>query len=146
MTTMEFHANVSLRYSDEDKNGHVNHAKVVTAIEEARILWLNKIAGKQGLTSFTGPKVVASLHVDYHAPVYASEDLVICISTVRIGRTSFSLDYRGIQREKQCFVANTVMVVMDESAQKPRSLSDAEREYLSRYTGRDAVQDETLYV
>ena len=134
MYKKEFQTKVPLRWSDEDRNGHVNHARIVTAIEEARILWLNKIAAKEGLTSFMGPKVVASLNVNYLSPVYASDDLVINISTARIGVTSFTLEYRGFQRNKQCFMATTVMVVMDESSQEPRLLSTAEGQYLDRYT------------
>jgi acyl-CoA thioester hydrolase len=110
----------------------VNNAKVVTIIEEARILWLNHRAMDEGLSSFRVPKVVASLRVDYSASVTAEEDVTVSIWTERMGRTSFVLGYRGAQNGRQVFTASTVLVMLDPSTGSPRELTRAERDYLGR--------------
>ena len=40
-----FRTSVSPRWADQDLNGHVNHAAVVTLMEEARILWRSGVPG-----------------------------------------------------------------------------------------------------
>ncbi|WBL19502.1 acyl-CoA thioesterase [Citricoccus sp. NR2] len=134
MTAQEFKANVPLRWSDQDINGHVNNAKIVTAIEESRIFWLNKEAATKGLTSFNVPKVVVSLEVQYKRPVSGVDDLTIYICTEKIGNTSFTLRYRGEQDGKVAFIARTVLVTLDRETQRPRRLDEKEIAYLRSYT------------
>lgn len=133
MSATEYETRVPLRWSDQDINGHVNNATIVTLIEQSRIQWLNKDAADEGLTSFDGPKVVVSLGVEYKNPVSAQDDLHVFISTERIGRTSFTLLYRGLQNGFEAFRARTVLVTLDQQSQKPRPLSTDECAYLARH-------------
>lgn len=133
MSAPEYETIVPLRWSDQDVNGHVNNAKIVTVIEEARIQWLNKDAADEGLTSFDCPKVVVSLNVEYRSPVEVGEDLHLFLSTEHTGRTSFTLLYRGVQNGHEAFRARTVLVTLDRVTLEPRALSIEEQAYLGRY-------------
>lgn len=124
---------VPLRWSDQDINGHVNNAKIVTVVEESRIQWLNRDAALEGLTTFDCPKVVVSLNVEYRSPVAANRDLHVFLSTERVGRSSFTLVYRGLQDGQETFRARTVLVTLDPDTQSPRALSPEERAYLERH-------------
>lgn len=128
--TNEYQTTVALRWSDQDTNGHVNHARVVTLIEEARIQWLNRDAPLEELRSFDSPKVVASLSVDYLLPISVSESLTIRISTVRIGKTSFTLAYEGTQNGPPALIASTTLVMLDPETKRPRPLTVHEVDYL----------------
>ncbi|MGO1182275.1 MAG: acyl-CoA thioesterase [Micrococcaceae bacterium] len=139
-TVQEFKAVVPLRWSDQDINGHVNNAKIVTAIEESRVLWLNKEAAREGLTTFNVPKVVVSLDVQYKSPVSGEYELTVYVCTERIGNTSFTLRYRGEQNGKEAFVARTVLVTLDRKTQKPRKLDDREIAYLQRHSAKSSEQ------
>lgn len=132
-SSTEYQTVVPIRWSDQDVNKHVNNATVVTLIEESRIQWLNKDAAKVGITTFDCPKVVVDLSVQYRLPLSANEELIIRISTERIGRSSFVLRYRGIQAGEVIFQARTVLVVLDEKTERPRPISFDERAYLSKY-------------
>ncbi|WP_304272913.1 thioesterase family protein [Pseudoglutamicibacter cumminsii] len=130
MHATEYEVRVPVRWSDQDVNGHVNNATIVTLIEESRIQWLNRDAEAQGLLLFIGPKVVVSLNVDYTNPVTSKADLSVFISTERIGTTSFTLCYRGEQGGLEVFRARTVLVALDPKTQKPRPISAEEVAYL----------------
>lgn len=125
-----YEAVVPVRWSDQDINGHINNAKVVTLIEEARIEWLNKAAAAEGLHSFDVPKVVVSLNVEFGASISAGSDVDVRVMTERIGRTSFTLRYEGSQAGSEKFSARTTLVVLEPETGLPRPLSEAERDYL----------------
>lgn len=135
----KYHVAVPVRWSDQDVNGHINNAKIVTLVEEARIQWLNKDAAVEGLVSFDTPKVVVSLHVEFQRPLSADCDVEVSISVRRIGRTSFTLCYSGMQADLDRFTAETTLVVLDRSDGQPRPLTDPERRYLLRHIVDDAV-------
>ncbi|MBV1778933.1 acyl-CoA thioesterase [Paeniglutamicibacter sp. ABSL32-1] len=130
MHATEYEVRVPVRWSDQDINGHVNNATIVTLIEESRIQWLNRDAEAQGLVLFAGPKVVVSLNVDYTNSVTSKTDLSVSISTEKIGETSFTLRYRGMQNGLEVFRARTVLVALDPETQKPRPISAGEAAYL----------------
>lgn len=116
-----------LRWSDEDLNGHVNNARVVTLFEEARLqasaAWL------QG-ASF-GPRLVRSLTVDYLHPLHYGPATTAQVSVVRIGRTSFVLHHEIHQDGRACAVGRTVMVNVDEETSRPAAIDADLRSALS---------------
>lgn len=130
MNSTEHEIRVPIRWSDQDVNGHVNNATIVTLIEESRIQWLNRDAEAQGLELFIGPKMVVSLNIDYTNSVTSKTDLTVLISTEKIGRTSFTLRYRGIQNSLEVFRARTVLVAIDPVTKRPRPISAGEAAYL----------------
>ena len=129
-----FECLMPLRWSDQDTNGHVNNARIVTLMEEARILWLNQRAAAEGLESFRYPKVVASLNVEYLRPVRYGAELLMLLNISRIGSGSFTVRYSAIQESSPVFRGSTVLVPLEPTTNRPRKLTAAETEYLSRYT------------
>ena len=60
---------VRVRYSDLDAQGHVNNARVLTLLEEARVDWLYRTRRGTAPTSWSGRMVVASLEIQYKRPI-----------------------------------------------------------------------------
>lgn len=56
-----FHTEVTVRWSDMDVFQHINHARMVTLLEEARIPWL--FADGRPTQSLREGAVIADLHV-----------------------------------------------------------------------------------
>ncbi len=119
-----------LRWSDQDLNHHVNNAKIVTLLEEARIVWL--MSGKEH-GALAEPKLVARLELDYRKPVLYTSELEIAMTISHIGRTSFSIRGVGTQDGEVCFEAINVLVVLDKETGRPAPLTDTDRAYLERY-------------
>ena len=118
---------LQLRWSDEDALGHVNNARIVTLMEEARLRW-TRPRGKAG--RFPHGTVVASLRLDYLRPLHYQPTMLIQLCVVRIGTKSFSLRHVGLQDGQPVFDGTTVMVPLCEDKVSSRALNNRERAWL----------------
>lgn len=128
-----FRCEIPVRWSDQDANGHVNNARVVTLLEEARLLWLHRHAAAAGVKSFTDPKFVVALQVEYLKPISYGPALVLLLTTSRIGTKSFTVSYEGLQDSVTVLRASTVLVPIDTGSGRPRMLTDEEIAYLAAH-------------
>jgi acyl-CoA thioester hydrolase len=121
-----------------DVFGHVNHASMVTLLEEARIDLLFGEAGRHSAADMAKGVVVARLAVDYHSPLVADGSVVrVEISVRDLRAASFTLDYTVYngRRNSDAVVATaeTLLVPYDVNVGRPRRLTDAERDFLAGY-------------
>ena len=133
-----FVAEVRPRWSDMDAFGHVNHANTVTLLEEARIDLLFVEASRHGAAGMAHGVVVARLVVDYHAPLLATGTTVRVEMYVREMRhASFTLDYTvhsGLAADDMVVAtAETMLVPYDLTGNRPRRMSEAERDFLAAW-------------
>ena len=130
-----FVADVPLRWSDMDAFGHVNHARTVTLLEEARVELLFTEAGKRGLPGMAEGMVVARLAVEYRVPLFHSAGALQVRMSVRdITSASFVLDYSASTSGAPAVAtAETLMVPYDLQAGRPRRLSADERAFLAEW-------------
>ena len=92
---MTYVSHVRPRWTDMDVYGHVNHAKMVTLLEEARIPLLFKGAVEAGLDQLPKGIVVVKLEVAYKAPIVVSgQQLRVDIDLTELRAASFTLAYR----------------------------------------------------
>ena len=113
-----------IRWDDIDAFGHVNNAKYLTYIQEARFLWSSIIE-----------MVVARAEVDYMEPIYEGGrfyDVNLWVES--IGNSSFTMAYEvvgdnGVVHAK----VKTVQVVISMETKKSRPLKDSERDFLNSY-------------
>lgn len=120
-----------------DVFGHVNHAKMVTLLEEARVPLLFGDTTNPGLPGFAEGIVVVRLSVDYRAPVVVrGTGLRVSISLRELRFASFTLDYEvrdGLSEKDTLAVsAQTVLAPYDVRTGRPRRLSEDEREFLGQ--------------
>lgn len=134
---MKFAVEVAVRWSDMDAYGHVNHARTVTLLEEARTeLFYNEMP-RRGLDRITDGIVVSRLSVDYLQPVvFNGEPIRVELWVTDVRAASFVLRYavRGRLDPRVLATAETTMVPYDVRAERPRRLSAAEREFLAMWT------------
>ena len=113
-----------VRWDDIDAFGHVNNAKYLTYIQEARFLWSPLLE-----------MVVAKAEVDYLVPIYVGGRFYdITLWVEQIGNSSFTLGYEvigdnGVVHAK----VKTVQVAVSMETKKSRPLTDSEREFLKLY-------------
>ena len=113
-----------VRWDDIDSFGHVNNAKYLTYIQEARFLWSPIIE-----------MVVARAEVDFIEPIYEGGRFYdVNLWVEAIGNSSFTMGYEvvgdnGVVHAK----VKTVQVVVSMETKKSRPLTDAEREFLNKY-------------
>jgi len=113
-----------VRWDDLDAFGHVNNAKYLTYIQEARFLWSPIIE-----------MVVARAEVDFIEPIYEGGRFYdVNLWVEAIGNSSFTMGYEvvgdnGVVHAK----VKTVQVAVSMETKKSRPLTDAEREFLNKY-------------
>lgn len=118
---------LQLRWSDEDALGHVNNARVVTLMEEARLRFTQP---RSDSGRFPFGTVVASMKVDYLRPLYYQPNMIVRLSVVRIGTKSFTLRHVGIQDGAPVFDGTSVMVPLAEDGKSSRAINELERTWL----------------
>lgn len=113
-----------VRWDDIDAFGHVNNAKYLTYIQEARFLW-----------SLIIEMVVARAEVDFIEPIYEGGRFYdVNLWVEAIGNSSFTMGYQvvgdnGVVHAK----VTTVQVAVSMETKKSRPLTDSEREFLNKY-------------
>jgi acyl-CoA thioester hydrolase len=119
-----------LRFSDTDAMGHINHARFASLFEDARIGLLSTLAGGGDGLPASG-MILARLEIDYVRPLVLDAELVsVFARVVRIGTSSFSIDYALEQRGAICARGLSVLVAYDYARAESRQLSAAERTQL----------------
>lgn len=136
-------SDVSVRWSDQDAYGHVNHAHVVTLLEDARTGMLFEAATKAGVEDFEGGLLVAALDVAYKRPItWSPVGVRVEMTSQDVRAASFRVAYRlllpdgdgGWDETKPAVTANTQLVPYDLVTERPRRLTPVEREFLAGYT------------
>lgn len=138
------HVPITLRWSDLDAYGHVNNAEMLRLLEEARIrvFWADAAAGEDAAPTAVihgGPgadtiTLIAGQQIEYLLPVpYLRQPLDVQLWIGRLGGASIEICYEvcspvSVDDQVVYTRAATTLVLVDAATQRPRRLSDAERE------------------
>ncbi len=133
-----FVTQVPLRWTDQDAYEHLNHARAVTVLEEARIDLFFDRAAEDGLRGFATGLLVAELNVAYRRQVaYRSTPLRVAITVDEMRAASFRIRYAlhdGPNDDDPVAIeAWTRMAIYDLVAERPRRLDAPERAFLARW-------------
>jgi len=138
---MRYNAKAHVRWDDIDAFGHVNNAKYLTYVQEARVEMLWRARTDIGLEPMLSDMVVAHAEVDFLMPIYEGAIDIDCIIWIgKIGGASFDMFYELKSPAGLHARLKTVQVAVDVATKKSRRLSDSEREYLLQYQELDATQ------
>ncbi len=121
---------LQLRYGDLDTLGHMNSVVYFSFFETARWGFFEAL-GFQPVEAF----LVAHSECDYIAEVPGTaREIALETWAVKAGRTSITVGHRVLYEGVLRARGSAVMVRTD-GLQRPRPLTDAEREALTRYPG-----------
>lgn len=127
----EFHADVSVRFSETDMYGHLNNTKVFTYFEFARIEYLKSLNHMEKWVDSKGDTIpiVADLQCDYRKQVFFDEKLRIFVKAASIGNSSLDLHYMGKnERDEIVFTGRGAIVQINRYTGQPVQWSQEERE------------------
>jgi acyl-CoA thioester hydrolase len=120
---MRFQGKQYVRWGDLDAFGHVNNATYLIYAQEARFEWSKMLE-----------MVVARAEVDFIAPIYDGDIFIdVEIWVNKIGNSSFGLTYEMKNGDQLLARVKTVQVTVALDTKKSRSITDAEREFLTKY-------------
>lgn len=146
-----FRFDVLVRWSDQDRYGHVNNAAFVSLFEEARTAWIAGAGGigdslLSGADTQTdeehaeGGLFVRRMSVEYLRPVnYRARPVAIELWVTEMKAAWFELAYEMVDDGSLASRAWTTLVPVDLASGRPRRLSAAERDFLLAH--QDGVRD-----
>lgn len=121
-----FRMPIPLRWSDLDAFNHVNNARYLTFIEQARIEWLETI-GEPWVTDDYGP-VLAQTLLNYTLPIEYPASVFVELFTTKLGNSSVTLGHRIVAADGTLHCdGHAVTVWIDRHSGKSRPLPDGVR-------------------
>jgi len=135
-----FATTVPMRWTDQDSYRHLNHARAVTLLEEARIALVFDAAADEGVPGFATGLLVTGLDVRYRRQIaYRSSPLRVVMWIDQVRAASFRISYEMHEGPEEgdpvAISAHTDMATFDLVAQRPRRLLTEERTFLGRWSG-----------
>ncbi|MFT4087366.1 MAG: thioesterase family protein [Gordonia sp. (in: high G+C Gram-positive bacteria)] len=136
-----FVANVEVRWSDMDAFGHINHARMVTLMEEARIQWL--LSAGDEYAPLIKSAMIVHVEIRYLAQLrHDDSPLQVAMWIQKFRNVDFTIGYEiraagASPDSRPAAKASTQMAVVDVEAHTLRRLTDVEKSYLREW-GRDA--------
>lgn len=131
-----FVAPVPVRWSDIDMYQHINHATMVTILEEARVPFLTE---SFALDIATVGLLIADVRVTYKAQLrLVDSPLQVTVWTKQLRTVDFTLGYevRSVNAEPEsrpAVVAESQLAAVHIEEQRLVRLSPRQREYLQRW-------------
>ena len=131
-----FTADVRVRWSDIDTYQHINHATMVTILEEARVDFLREPFGDDVSTIGL---LIHEVQVLYKGQLrLVDSPLKVTMWTKRLRAVDFTLGYevRGVDADPQSkpsVIAETQLAAVHIEEQRLVRLTPAHREYLQRW-------------
>jgi acyl-CoA thioester hydrolase len=131
-----------VRWSECDPFGHANHRAYFEWFEEARNRYL-EVAGLPVLSALTPGPVIAEADIRYRRPLSYGDEILVTARTVRLGRTSFEMEY-AVWRRGLCAQGRAVLIlVVNATGEKTPLPEPLRRAMLARDPGaREADQNE----
>jgi len=124
---------ITVRFADLDVMGHLNHAKYLTFMEQARILYIQDVCDFHGKWEDFGI-ILASVTCDYLQPVAFAEVITVFTRCSRLGSKSFDLEYMLFNENKETVATGkTVLVTYDYKASQTVPIPDTWRAHITKY-------------
>ncbi|WP_268884982.1 acyl-CoA thioesterase [Lolliginicoccus suaedae] len=126
-----------VRWSDMDVFQHINHARMVTLLEEARIPWL--LTPDRPTAALGAGAVVVDMHVRYRGQLRHSDGpLAVDMWVERLRSADWTIGYAVRARDAStdappAVTAEIQLAAFDIDTQRLRRLTASERDYLQRY-------------
>ncbi len=94
MSAFPYYHPIEVRYGDLDPQGHVNNAKYLTYIEQARVGYIRHKGLWDGQSFLRLGIILADAHVVYRQPIHWGQKVRVGVRPIRLGNKSFVLAYR----------------------------------------------------
>jgi acyl-CoA thioester hydrolase len=115
MADFRFYQPITVRYGDLDPQGHVNNARYLTYLEQARVAYVRSLGLWDG-GSFTDIGIIlADIHLTFKAPILFGQAIQVGLRISRLGNKSMDMYYtiEETQTGQKFASASTVIVAYD---------------------------------
>ncbi|MEQ8908797.1 MAG: acyl-CoA thioesterase [Vicingaceae bacterium] len=127
---------LNVRFMDLDALHHVNNARYLNFLEEARIAYSQDVLGLfRDIKSLN--VVVARIEIDYLKPITFGEEVKIYTRVLKMGNTSFDFEciICALNKKEEKIAARAIqtLVTFDAESKKSIAIPDEVREKIASY-------------
>jgi acyl-CoA thioester hydrolase len=128
---------IEVRYGDLDPQGHVNNAKYLTYMEQARISYIHHLGLWKGGSFLEVGIILADIHITFHNSVQFGQPVQVGVSVVRLGNKSMEMQYLMEDADQGLKLATgaSVLVAYDYHNQQSIPIPDEWRKVISDFEG-----------
>ncbi len=136
MSAFHFSAPITVRYSDLDPQGHVNHARYFSFMEEARFQYVRAVGLWTDVTDFDAVRqIVAEAACSFKQPAFLGQVVDVAVRVARLGTKSLAMEYRLTVDGAVIATGHTVQVAYDYTAQRSIPIPPEWRERVQQFEG-----------
>jgi acyl-CoA thioester hydrolase len=138
MTQYRFYHPVDVRYGDLDPQGHVNNAKHLTYLEQARIQYMIELELFTTDQSFMEiGMILADIHIAYFEPIYFGQKIKVGVHAAKFGSKSMTWEQNIVDTDsgKELAKGEVVIVTYDYKQEKTISIPQEWRERIMQFEG-----------
>jgi acyl-CoA thioester hydrolase len=135
MPGFRFYHPVEVRYGDLDPQGHVNNAKYLTYMEQARIAYLRHLELWEGGSFLKIGVILADVQATFLAPILFGQDVRVGVQVTRLGNKSMVMEYEIEDHHSGQIQATgkSVLVAYDYKAEKSMPIPDSWRRAIAAF-------------
>jgi acyl-CoA thioester hydrolase len=136
MPEFRFSTPIQVRYSDIDAQGHMNHARYLSFMEEARFHYVRALGLWTDVNDFDAlGQIVAEASCTYLRPVQIGQTVDVAVRTSRLGNKSLEMAYRLTVEGVAVATGRTVQVAYDYTAHQSIPIPPAWRAAIAAFEG-----------
>jgi acyl-CoA thioester hydrolase len=137
MPQFGFHHPIEVRYGDLDPQGHVNNARYLTFIEQARIAYIRHLGLWRGDSFLNLGIILADVHLTFRAPILFGEDLQVGVRVTRLGNKSLTMEHviEEATTHTEYATASSVLVAYDYHAGQTVLIPADWRQVIAHFEG-----------
>lgn len=137
MADFHFYHLIEVRYGDLDPQGHVNNAKFLTYMEQARVFYLKQLKLWEGGSFINMGIILADVQITFKKAIQFGDPIRVGVRISRIGNKSMTSEYRlEDARDASLFATgSSVLVAYDYHKNHPVSIPDEWRKAIQKFEG-----------
>jgi acyl-CoA thioester hydrolase len=137
MPNFHFYHPIEVRYGDLDPQGHLNNARYLTYLEQARIHYIKHLGLWQGGSFLKIGVILADAHITFRAAVQFGQAVQVGVRVARLGNKSLEMEYimEDAQTGEALATGSTVLVAYDYQRQETIPIPDDWRETIRNFEG-----------
>lgn len=112
MSVYRFFHPIEVRYGDLDPQGHVNNARFLTYMEQARVAYYKHLGLWAGGSFLDFGAILAEVRVTFRAPILWGDPLRVGMRVTRLGNKSMTAEYLlDNEQDGKEFASGTAVLV-----------------------------------
>lgn len=137
MPGFHFYHPIEVRYGDLDPQGHLNNARYLTFMEQARIQYIRKLGLWNGGSFLSIGIILADARVTFLAPVLFGQPVRVGVRVSRLGNKSLDMEYviEDADTENELATGSAVLVAYDYRQEQTIPIPDDWRQVIQDFEG-----------